>query len=111
MVLSAFVERRILTYLLPSGHQSRRSWRFTFWTLWLRVCENVTVMALAFRRLPVRSQTRNFISGAAAATVARAGVGSAARDVVKAVADAASASSATVRRTILSSASGLVQAL
>merc|ERR1719331_3717916 len=100
IVLSARVERRILTYLSPSGHHRRRSWRFTCCTLWLRVCEKVTVMAFALRRLPVRSQTRNFISGAAAATGARAGAGSADREVVKAVADAASASSATVRRTI-----------
>ena len=52
--------------------------------MWFRVCEKVTVIALAFRRLPVRSQTRNFMSTDGAADARAGAATSGALDVVNA---------------------------
>ena len=52
------VEIRNVTNLLPSSHHKRFFWRLTPWTLLLRLCENVTVIACRFADFPVRSQIR-----------------------------------------------------
>ena len=68
--------------------------------MWLRVWENVTVIAFALRRLPVISQTRNFISGAADAVCRTGATLRAFRDVVNDAARPQRARKSTLRRTM-----------